>query len=133
MIKTQLTTDKLAITFSFVCVIHCFFVPSFLILTSGFLAVSIDNELIHKLILLAAIPMSIFALSSGYRNHKMIHLFLIGAFGLLALSSAVIFGESLLGEFGEKSLTLLGSILVAYSHFRNYQVCKKLDCSCHEK
>ena len=35
MFKTQLMSDKLAMTLSFACTIHCFFVPSFIILTSG--------------------------------------------------------------------------------------------------
>lgn len=33
---------------------------------------------------------------------------------------------------GVRGLTLCGSIMVAYAHFRNYQTCKKADCSCHE-
>ena len=50
-IKTQLRTDKWAMTLSFVCALHCLLVPSFFILTSGFFAISIDNEFIHYFIL----------------------------------------------------------------------------------
>jgi len=75
MIKTQLAADKLAMTLSMVCVVHCFFTPSFLILTSGLLTFSFDNESIHNLILLAAVPISLFALTKGYRNHKSIFFF----------------------------------------------------------
>jgi len=28
---------------------------------------------------------------------------------------------------------LLGSVLIAYAHFKNYQICKNLDCACHEE
>lgn len=132
MIKTQLTTDKLAMTFSLVCVLHCFFTPSFIILTSGLLAVSIDNEFIHLSILLVAIPISIFALGLGYKNHKMLSFLCIGIIGLITLTLVVFFGEAHIGEFGEKMVTLAGSIFVAYSHFKNHQVCKRLDCSCHD-
>ena len=132
MLKTQLTTDKLAIALSLACVVHCFFVPSFIILASGFLAVSIDNELVHYLILLVAAPISVFALTMGFRNHKVLSFLCIGILGLLIMISAVFFGEHFFGDFGEKSLSLLGSILVAYAHFRNHQICKHLDCSCHE-
>ena len=132
MIKPQLITDKLAMTLSLVCVVHCLFLPSFIILTAGFLSFSIDNEFIHNLILLAAVPVSIFALTAGYRNHKTISFLLTGIIGLFILIFAVFLGESILGEIGEKIFTLLGSIFVAYSHFKNYQTCKNLHCSCHE-
>ena len=133
MIKTQQTTDKFAITLSLVCVIHCFFFPAFVIFTSGFLSLSIDNEFAHKLFVFTAVPLSIFALILGYKNHQSIAPIPIGIFGLLMFISAVILGEDNLGELGEKILTLLGSMLIAYAHFKNYQICKNFDCACHEE
>ena len=130
--KTQITTDKLAMTLSLGCLVHCLFTPSFLILTSGFLSLSLDNEFIHKFIVFLAVPTSIFALTVGYRNHKTTSFLPCGILGLLMLVSAVMLGEAALGELGEKGLTMFGAILVAYSHFKNYQICKNLDCSCHE-
>ena len=50
--NTQVKADKLSITLSLACMIHCLLMPSFLILTSGFLALSIDNEFIHKVFLI---------------------------------------------------------------------------------
>ena len=133
MIKTQQTTDKFAITLSLVCVLHCFFFPAFVIFTSGFISLSIDNEFVHKLLVFTAVPLSIFALTLGYKNHQSIAPIPIGIFGLLMFISAVILGEDSIGEFGEKMLTLLGSVLIAYAHFKNYQICKNLDCACHEE
>ncbi len=127
--KTQLKTDKFAATISLACAIHCFFMPSFFIVTSGVLFTSIDNELIHKIILLIAIPVSLYALGLGYKNHKILSFLFIGIGGLLILVSAVILGESFLGESGEKITTLTGSILVCYAHFTNHQTCKTLECS----
>ena len=129
----QLKTDKIAATVSLACAIHCFFMPSFFIVTSGVLFTSIDNELIHKIILLIAIPVSLYALGLGYKNHKILSFLFIGIGGLLILVSAVILGESFLGESGEKITTLIGSILVCYAHFKNHQTCKTLECSsCHD-
>ena len=87
----------------------------------------------HKMTLLLAVPISIFALIMGYKNHKTISFLPIGILGLLILILAVLLGERVLGEYGEKGLTLLGSIFVTYSHFKNHQVCINLDCSCHEE
>ena len=50
--NTQLNSDKISITLSLACMIHCLLMPSFLILTSGYQAISIDNEFIHKVFLI---------------------------------------------------------------------------------
>ena len=131
MIRTQLTTDKLAFSVSLVCVLHCFFVPSFIILSSGVFPLALDNEVVHKLIVLIAVPLSIFSLYLGHINHKTISFFPPAIFGLTLLITAVALGEATLGEFGEKGLTLLGSIFVAFAHYKNHQACKKIDCDCH--
>ena len=132
MMNAQLTSDKLAITLSAVCVAHCFLTPSLLIFSSGFLFSFLESELIHRLILLCTLPISILALALGYKNHKTINFLLIGIMGLTMLIGAIFFSEFLFGEFGEKGLTLIGSILVAYSHFNNYKICVDSDCLCHD-
>jgi len=132
MIKTQQNSDKIAMTLSIICVVHCFFVPSFLILGAGYLSFAIDNEFVHKLIVLLAIPISFFALSIGYKNHKTSSFIPIAIFGLVLLILAVVLGASVLGEAGEQMLTLLGSISLAYAHYKNYKTCKELDCACHD-
>tara|TARA_B100001769_G_scaffold219280_1_gene179224 strand:+ start:859 stop:1290 length:432 start_codon:yes stop_codon:yes gene_type:complete len=130
--NTQVNADKASITLSLACMIHCLLMPSFLVLTSGFFALSIDNELIHKAFLIIVLPVSLYALITGYRNHKILSYFYIGTSGLWLLVFAVFFGEGVFGELVEKSLTLLGSIIVASAHYKNYKACKELDCSCHE-
>ena len=132
MIKTQQNSDKIAMTLSMICVIHCFFVPSFLILGVGYLSLTVDNEFVHKAIVLLAIPISLFALAIGYKNHKTSSFIPMAVFGLLMLILAVVLGESVLGETGERIFTLFGSAALAYAHYKNYQTCKELDCSCHD-
>ena len=124
--------DGLAISLSFLCAVHCLFVPSFIILAPSFLSISFDNEFIHYLILVLAIPISIFALSAGYKAHKNLSMIFIGFLGLSILLFALFYGNALFGETGEKGITLLGSIIVVSAHFRNLKVCKKLDCECHD-
>ena len=132
MIKTQQNSDKIAMTLSMICVIHCFFVPSFLIIGASYLSLTIDNEFVHKAIVLLAIPISLFALGIGYKNHKTSSFIPMAVFGLLMLILAVVLGESVLGETGERIFTLFGSAALAYAHYKNYQTCKELDCSCHD-
>ena len=134
MQKTQKRTDKFAITVSLACAIHCLFVPSFVILSAGFLSITIDNELIHKLLIFIVVPVSIFALYAGYQNHKTTSFFSSAIVGMIALIVAVLMGEKLLGESGEQGITLLGSLLLVYAHYQNFQTCKRLECvDCHEK
>ena len=105
--------------------------PSFLILSSWFAAFSINNEFVHYAILFAAVPVSAYALVKGYLNHDKLSYFLYGIFGLSVLVFAVL-TASILGEIGEKSLTVLGSLFVIYAHYKNHKICKELDCDCHE-
>ncbi|OUU35386.1 MAG: MerC mercury resistance protein [Cellvibrionales bacterium TMED49] len=133
MKNVQAVSDKLAITLSMTCIAHCFLTPSLAILAYGFLPFSIDNELIHKGILLVAVPISLFALTKGYTSHKTISVVPIALVGLGLLTIAVILGEDILGEFGEKGLTLMGSLLVAGAHYKNYRICKASQCLCHEE
>ena len=132
MISNKFKIDGLAISLSLLCAIHCLFVPSFIILAPSFLSISFNNEFIHYLILVLAIPISIYALSIGYRAHKNLSMVFIGFMGLSILLFAVLFGNNLFGETGEKGLTLIGSVIVASAHFRNLKVCKELDCDCHD-
>ncbi|MDA8696603.1 MerC domain-containing protein [Gammaproteobacteria bacterium] len=130
--KTQILSDKFAMTLSMVCLVHCLFAPSLIILSYSFMAMSVDSELVHKLILLITVPVSLFALSLGYKNHSTMNFIVLGIIGLLTLVLAVILGEGVLGENGELFLTMLGSTLVIISHYKNYQICKKTNCDCHE-
>ena len=132
MFRTHLINDKLAMALSSACAIHCFLTPSFVLLTSGLISFSFDNEVLHNLILFVAVPISLYALISGNANHKILYLLPVGIIGLSLLVFAVFLGEAFLGELGEKSLTLMGSIIVVYAHYKNYKACKELDCACHD-
>ena len=114
MLKAQMNSDKLAVGLSTACVIHCFFAPSLIVLSYSFLSFSVDSEFVHYLILLFALPISILALGLGYKNHKETSYFIIGITGLMVLLSAVLFSDTLFGEAGERALTLIGSMIVAY-------------------
>jgi len=129
--KSQLTSDKFAMSFSAICLIHCLFAPSLIILSYSSLALTIESELIHKIILLLTVPVSIFAISLGYKNHSNNSIIYTGIAGLTILISALLIGESI-GENAELVLTMIGSITVIYCHYRNYKICKEVNCDCHE-
>ena len=112
--------DKIAIGLSFMCVLHCIALPFILILlptVTSLLALS--DERFHLWLVFAVIPISVFAIVSGYLHHKFSIVLLISAIGLALLISAVMLEHDVLGEKGEIILTLLGSGLVACGHIVN--------------
>jgi hypothetical protein len=129
--KTHPITDKFAAGLSIACALHCLLVPSFLIVTSGALALSIDDEFIHWTILFLAIPISLYALITGVSNHNDYGVFLVGLAGLGILFATALL-ESSLAETFVIIFTLMGSLLVVYAHIKNFQLCKELDCDCHD-
>ena len=131
MIKSQLRTDKVAMGLSMACVIHCFFAPTVLVLAYGISSFTIEAELIHYSLLFITIPVSSFGLYIGYKNHKVSSFIYSGFIGLVLLILAVVL-ETIIGETGERTLTLLGSSILAFSHYKNHRICKELECEeCH--
>jgi hypothetical protein len=129
---TQEYSDKTAISLSALCLVHCLLVPSFLVFLSGYISLSYNNEFIHYAILFIAIPVSLYALITGVKNHKSFTYLYVGLSGILVLVSAVTFGVQIWGEAGEKILTTIGALLVAISHFKNYRLCREIECDdCH--
>ena len=116
---------------SAICMVHCLFAPSLIILSYSSLALTVESELIHKAILLLTIPVSIFAISLGYKNHPNNSIIYTGIAGLTILISALLIGESI-GENAELILTTIGSLMVIACHYRNYRICKKVNCDCHD-
>ena len=97
------------------------------------LSFSMESELIHYLLLATAVPVSLFALFLGFKNHQTYYFLYIGILGLTLMASAIILGENIIGESGERFLTTIGSIIVAFAHFQNHRACKNLECDdCHD-
>ena len=129
---TQEYSDKTAISLSLVCLAHCLFVPTLLVMFSGYVTLSYNNELIHYLLLLIAIPVSFYALIRGMRNHSKFSFFVIGLIGIIALVFAITIGTVIWGEFGEKLFTTIGASIIVFAQYKNYKLCRKLECdSCH--
>ena len=132
MYNNQYKSDKIAASMSLICALHCLFVPSFFIAVSSTSALTIDNEIIHYLLLIVTFPVSFYALHLGLKNHEKKGVFALGIAGLVLFVLAVIFGEAYAGETGEQVVTVIASLLVIYAHYQNYQICRKLECSsCH--
>ena len=125
-------SDKTAISLSMICMVHCLVLPSFLVILSGYFTLSYENELVHYLLLLIAVPVSLYALINGARNHSNFIYLVSGITGIISLIFAVTMGVELWDESGEIVFTSIGASLVAFSHYKNYKLCREVECdSCH--
>ena len=127
---TQPTLDKAAISLSLLCVIHCLALPALLVAFPFSFASGLEGETLHSWLLLAIIPISVAALFLGCKKHNRKLVYVLGATGLFLLLSAFFFGHDLLGESGERTLTLLGGIVIVAGHLVNLITCRKVDCEC---
>ena len=132
LIYAQKVSDKVSIGISALCLLHSLLFPSFMILLSSFISVSLNSELIHYMLLFLVVPVSSFALIVGLNNHKNSFIFFIGLSGLAILVSALFIELSIKTISGEILLTIIGSLLITFSHYKNYKVCDHLECDCHE-
>ncbi|MDP2561181.1 MerC domain-containing protein [Psychrobium sp. 1_MG-2023] len=116
--------DKSAIALSILCLIHCLALPVFLVLFPVIAITAINQELFHALLLLCVLPISIAALIMGCKQHNQLSVAFYGGLGLVALVVAVTYGESQLGAMGEKVLTTIGTVIIAFAHLQNYKLSK---------
>ena len=131
--SAQQNSDKLSIFVSITCALHCLLMPAFLITTSSFIALQIDNEFLHGVMLLIIFPISIFALLTGLSNHDGKISFLSGCIGFITLLYAYFAGEEILGEWGEIIMTLIGSAILVFAHWQNFKLCRDQACDdCHD-
>ena len=129
---SQTVSDRLAMSLSFACILHCLFMPAFIITSATFASIQLSDEFLHYSILLLAIPISLYALLSGKRNHNNNLIFIIGVSGLIVLFLALLSEGNFYGFPLETLLTIIGSTIVISAHYKNYQICQRLECACHE-
>lgn len=120
------SADKAAICLSFICALHCLLLPAAVLLLPSIAMLGIDDELFHRVFLIGVLPTSLFALLSGQRRHEDRSVFAIGLVGLAILITTALAGHELMGELAERAATVIGSSLVALSHYRNFKLCHVL-------
>jgi len=128
MINFQTTTDKVAISLSALCTFHCLILPLLTVLTPSVAALRMTDERFHIWMVVAVVPISLFALTMGCKKHKSFSMIMIGAVGLVILSVAAFFGHDLLGGELEKVFTLVGAMTIAVAHVWNYRLCRSTGC-----
>ncbi|MCF2857082.1 MerC domain-containing protein [Pseudoalteromonas sp. SMS1] len=126
--QIQFVGDNVSIALATMCLIHCLALPVLIVFLPFVSANFLEGEAFHQLLLGGVLLTSVLALASGCKTHSKWHIFSFGITGLVVLSIAAFFGHDLLGENGETLLTIVGSVIVAFSHFKNIKACKQARC-----
>jgi len=124
--------DKAAVALSIICTAHCILLPVAVVLLPALAAISVDEDQFNSVLLLLVLPTSIIALTMGCRKHRERKVLLLGFCGLSVLIAAIALGHDLLGDTGERILTVLGAGLIAFAHIRNHALCRASRFGCHE-
>lgn len=118
--------DGAAAVMSSLCLVHCLLLPLGLAL-SPMLAVGMADELLHGpvwvhwLLIALAAPVSIYALWRGSQVHRNRYPWLLALLGFaLMAAGALAHGHGPI----EPILTVLGGVIVAIAHWRNWKARK---------
>ena len=127
-VKFRVVADAVGTTGSVICAVHCLAGPM-LLLTGSFLpTVLLPDESFHRAMLWLLLPAGAVAFALGCRRHKDLFTLLLGVAGLVGLTVAATALHGLLGETGEKVVTLLATSVLFAGHIRNFRLCRADEC-----
>ncbi|GIU05195.1 MULTISPECIES: MerC domain-containing protein [unclassified Shewanella] len=124
----QTLLDRLAITGSALCALHCIAGPILLLLFPSLLSLPVGDHFYHMLMVWFVIPTSSIAVLMGCTRHKDPMVLVLAFFGIAGLAISAIYGHDFLGETGEKLATLAATCLLIAAHWRNYSLCRSDSC-----
>lgn len=116
--------DRLGISISGLCAIHCLFFPVAIALLPLWPVAESIHDWTHPILFILIVPTVIFALKDRE---------IFGPIGLYLFSGLAVVGAAWmlhdwLGDWGEAVVTIAGSTLLVKGHWINYQFHKKKHC-----
>ncbi|MDX1498343.1 MAG: MerC domain-containing protein [Woeseiaceae bacterium] len=126
--KTGDWLDGAAVTLSALCLVHCLALP---LVVAGlpFLTQFSEGHL-HAQVLVAVLPLSLFALGVGFRRHRDARIVALGAIGMALLVIGATIAHERLGVTADRAFTITGSLTLAVAHFFNSYRRKLTSSSC---
>lgn len=109
--------DRVAMTLSALCLLHCLLLPIFIV-TLPFLAQFNDNHF-HAQLLLVVIPVSLIAFGLGFPRHRNKTIVAWGIVGIVIMFVGGTIAHDNFGRFADTALTIAGSLILATSHYFN--------------
>ena len=128
---TQTLADGVGVVGSALCALHCLALPTMLVLGTAIPASLLDDALFHSAMLWIIFPSALCAFSLGCWIHKDATVIVLGVTGLLGISLAAFVLHDLVGESGERAMTLISASVLIGAHYRNFMLCRESCCE-HE-
>ena len=120
--------DRIAITLSAICIVHCLAVP----LLVGLLPIAAisfgDNQHFHELMLWLVVPTSLVGFSMGFGVHRRVGIVLTGALGVVVLWLVAIYGHGVWRTDVEVVVSVAGSLVLGGAHWMNFRAVRR----CHQ-
>ncbi|MDJ0750024.1 MAG: MerC domain-containing protein [Woeseiaceae bacterium] len=129
--KTSGIADWLGIAASTACAVHCIVIPTLLITGTVLPATMFADESFHLAMLSVILPAAIVAFGIGCWRHKDRRVLTLGAIGLTGIVLAATVLHDIAGETGERAVTVISAAILIAAHYRNFRLCRELDCA-HE-
>ena len=98
-VKKQFS-DKLSICLSICCILHCIALPVIILMIPSIASLWINNEKVHVILVLFAVPISLFAMAKSLRIHHNYKCISLAVVGLSLLVSAIFMHDI---NFGSES------------------------------
>ncbi len=119
--------DGTAVALSALCLLHCLALP---LVVAGlpFLAQFGEGHL-HAQMLVVVLPLSVIAFGAGYRRHHDRRVIVSGVFGMLLLVFGATIAHDQLGLVADRTMTILGALVLGAAHLYNAYYHRLLGCS----
>lgn len=114
--------DRLGISASLICILHCILTPILVISipVAGELA---SHEWFHGSMILIVVPVAVWALWNGYRLHRNPTVIWLGIAGVLSMILALVLGSKNFNV--EFIFMIIAGSLLASAHWLNLRVCRR--------
>jgi len=123
--------DRIAISLSAICIVHCLAVPLVIaVLPLAVLGLGGDSHF-HAVMLWLVVPISTAGLLMGYREHRRYGIVVAGLIGMAVVSAAAILGHVQWPLSVEVIVSLVGSALLAWAHWTNFATVRKVHVHHH--
>jgi hypothetical protein len=119
--------DRLGISASLICAIHCILTP-FLVLLVPFIGSVFADKWFHIGIAAVVFPVAAFALWRGYRHHRLLKVLALGAVGLVFMAMGMYMGDSdFTSAYGtiQTLFMIAAGLLLASAHYFNLRACRR--------
>ena len=120
--------DRVAISASSVCALHCLALPIILSVFPAVGGVFFGEEAFHVWLIWAVVPLSVLSLLLGCTRHKSTIVIYCGLAGVSILIVSALLGHEILGEISERVSTVAGSVIIAFAHMKNFSLCRQSNC-----